>query len=466
MNPRWHRSGGGPGAGATLLRLAVGSAWHRRFVLGLGVAAVALASLLLVGLEQLRHDLRRSFSQSLSGTDLVVGPRTGSVQLLLYAVFHLGQPAHALGWGSVQALAGHRAVDWVVPVALGDSFRGFPVVGTTRAYLDHLQVGDRQPLRLARGRWFVGEPGPQGESGPLAEVVLGAEVARRLGLGLEAQVVLAHGDGALAENDHTELPFRVVGVLAPTGTPVDRALHVSLSALQALHVDGLSGVGGLGALGAWAGLPGMGGPRAEGQPGGATPGARDWRQVDLRPRSVTAAFVGLKSRAAVFSVQRWVAQQGPEPAMAVLPGVVLDELWDVLGPMEEALLGASLLVGAVSLSGLVLALLAGLESRRRELALLRAVGAGPRHVLALLALEAALLTAAGVLAGALLAWVAMAALREPLLQTWGIVLQPGWPLPGQWRALGAVLAGGVLAGLLPGWRAYRLSLQDGLTPRD
>jgi putative ABC transport system permease protein len=332
-------------------------------------------------------------------------------------------------------------VDWVVPLSLGDSHRGFPVMGTTAQYFQRFLWGDRQPLALREGRAF------SGNVDGVFEAVLGAEVARALGYRLGDRITLTHGSGPAVAGplavEHADHPFTVTGILQPTGTPVDRTVHVSLQAITALHLDWVAGVP-------------MPGARAT---------ADDIRRADLEPRQVTAALVGLKSRAAVFAVQRFVADHREEPLMAVLPGVALDELWTVVGAGERALMAVSALVALVSVAGLVAVVLAGLGERRRELAVLRAVGAGPRHVVGLLALEGALVTAAGVVAGALLAVVAAWALGPLLQQRLGIALPLGLPTAAQWALTGAVMAAGMLASLLPAWRAYRLSLADGLSPR-
>lgn len=420
-----------------LLSLAARSAWNRRFSLGLVVAAIALSTLLLLGIERLRADVRSNFSQAVSGTDLIVGARTGPVQLLLYAVFRIGNATNNIRYDSAQAIARHRAVAWMVPLALGDSHRGFAVLGTSTGYFEHFRYGARQPLQLAQGRAFAGT------LDGVYEAVLGAEVARRLGYAVGQRIVLSHGDGALADNDHADKPFHVVGVLAATGTPVDRTVHVSLQAIEALHVD-------------WAA-----GTRLPGQ----TLDAEQARQADLTPRSISAALIGLKSRAAVFAVQREVAAFRDEPLLAILPGVTLDELWDVVAFGERGLQAMSALVAVVSLAGLVAVILAGLNERRRELAILRAVGAGPRQVLALLAAEGLLVTLAGLLLGTLACYAAVAGAGPWLREAWGISLQLQPPGAAEWRLLGAVLAGGLAASLVPGWRAYRLSLADGLSPR-
>ncbi len=420
-----------------LLSIAARSAWNRRLTLSLVALSIALATGLLLTLERMRADVRASFSQSVSGTDLIVGARTGSVQLMLYAVFRVGGATNNITIASAQALAAQRAVAWTVPISLGDSHRGRPVLGTTAEYFTRFLYGDRQPLRFTQGRAFAGT------LDGLYEAVLGAEVAESLGYRLGQPVTLSHGAGGVLGAEHADKPFSVVGVLARTGTPVDRTLHVSLQALQAIHLD-------------WAG-------------GAPLPGLRitpeQARKFDLQPRQVSAVLVGLKSRAAVFAVQRWVAQYEAEPLLAVLPGVALDELWDIVGVGERALQAMSGLVAIVSLASLVAVVLAGLNERRRELAVLRALGAGPRHVVGLLVIEAALVTLIGSAAGALVSALAVA-LAGPWLQSHvGITLQAGAPTAAQWALWGAIVAAGMLAGLIPGLRAYRLSLADGLSPR-
>ena len=428
----------------SLLGIARRSAWNRRSTLAWVVVSLALATALLWTLERLRHDIRHSFSQSVSGVDLIVGARSSPVQLMLFSVFHIGSVPQSMSMDSVQQLSQHRSVSWVVPLSLGDSHRGFPVLGTTPAYFQHFAYGDKQPLVLQQGAVFAGN------LDGLYEAVIGAEVAHKMGYGLGQRITLGHGmhdhdhDHEVEEADeHADKPFKVVGILAPTGTPVDRTVHVSLQALQALHLDWVAGVP---------------------MPGGQIP-ADQARKFNLEPEEVTAALVGLKSRAAVFNVQRFVNQYEAEALMGVMPGVALGELWSVLGVGENALLAVSALVALVSVVSLMAVVLAGLNERRRELAVLRAVGAGPRHVLGLLTLEGVWVTCAGVVLGVLLAQAGMALATPWLQQSLGIRLQMAVPLPTQLALAGAVFLAGLLASLGPAWRAYRLSLADGLSPR-
>jgi putative ABC transport system permease protein len=362
------------------------------------------------------------------------------VQLLLYSVFRVGGASNEIGTASLREVLDHRSVEWWVPLALGDSHRGFPVLGTTTEYFQRYRYGDRQPLALAQGRAFAGT------LDGLYEAVIGAEVAARLGYTPGARITLTHGlpgqgSGPMAE--HADKPFTVVGVLARTGTPVDRTVHVSLEAITAIHLDWMGG----------APVPGFSIP------------AEAARKFDLAPKTVTAALVGLKSRAAVFRVQRHVQAYEGEPLMAVLPGVALDELWQAIGIVEQALLAVSALVALAGIAGLVAVVQAGLAERRRELAVLRAIGARPRVMLGLLAAEGFWIASAGVGLGAALALGASAAAGPWLQAEFGISLVGAAPWATQAALLAAVWGAAMLAAIAPAWRACRMALADGLAPR-
>ncbi len=424
--------------------LSLRSIANRRLSVALTVVAVALAVALLLGVERLRNDARAGFAHTISATDLVVGARSGPVQLLLYAVFHIGDATANLSWASVEHVAALPQVKWLVPLALGDSHRGHRVVGTTTDFFAHYRHGEGRSLAFAVGGPFAAAPG---RAEDIFQTVIGAEVAARHGYRLGERIVLSHGGGAGAGGprfaEHADKPFTVVGILAPSATPLDRAVLVSLEGLEAIHVD-------------WHG-------------GAPIPGLRiapeQVRKFDLRPKSVTAALVGLHSRSAVFRMQRQINAYAGEPLTAILPGATLQQLWGLVGIAERALLAVSALVVVVGLAGLVAVVLASLGERRRELAILRALGASPREVFALLAVESLLLATAGIALGLALLYGAGAALAPWLAAQHGLQLSLGWPAAGEWRLLGAVLAASLVASLLPALRAYRQSLADGMTVR-
>lgn len=410
-----------------MLALACSSAWNRRFVVSLIVLSVALSTFLVMTLERVRDDVHETFSQSVSGTDLVVGPRGGRLELLLYSVFRLGGASATMRWRSAQAIGSHRAVAWWVPLALGDSHEGFPVLATTPAYFEHFRYGQRQPLELADGKRFR----------EAFEAVLGADVAQDLGYAVGQRITLSHGSGPIEAHDHGDKPLTVVGILRRTGTPVDRTVHIGMEAMEDLHAG-------------W-----IGGMRLPGVP--AAPAAE--------PSTISAMLVGLKSRSDVFSVQRDIAEFRAEPLMAILPGVVLDELWQVAGGTERALQVMTGFVALASLAGLVAVVLAGLEQRRRELAILRAIGAGPRHMLQLLFGEGLLIMLAGMALGLLAHWASVLLLAGWVRTQFGIALTLAPFGTDELLLVAALLGCGLLASLVPGWRAYRLSLADGLSPR-
>jgi len=416
-----------------LFPLAAKSAWNRRYTLGLMLLAIALSSAMLLGIERVRHEVRDGFTQSVSGTDLVVGARTSPVQLMLYAIFRIGGATNNMGWDSALKLAKNPAVAWTIPLSLGDSHRGFPVLATNFDYFRHFHYGDGQALQMAEGREFA----------DVFETVIGAEVAQRLHYRVGDHIVLSHGMGSMHLTDHADKPFVITGILARTGTPVDRTVHIGLDAMEAIHLDWEGG----------APMPGL------------TIKAAQVKKFNLTPKTITAVLVGLKNRAAVFRVQRDIGDDSSEPLMAVLPGVALDELWQVVGVGENALLVVSGMVVIVGLAGLVSAILASLGERRRELAVLRSVGARPFDIFLLLALEGLAVMLAGVILGVILLTLALLALGPFLSAQFGVTLHPALPAAGELTLLLWTILAGFVASLLPGLRAYRLSLADGLTPR-
>jgi putative ABC transport system permease protein len=413
--------------------LALRSAWNRRMTLGLVMLTIALSVSMLLGVERIRRDAYNNFAQSVSGTDLVVGARTSPVQLMLYAIFRMGEATNNIRWESVEQLARHPSVAWTIPLSLGDSHHGFPVLGTSAAYFERFRYGDDRPLAFTAGKPFA----------QLFDAVIGAEVADRLGYRPGDHISLTHGMRDIALSEHRDKPFIITGILARTGTPVDRSVHVSLEAIEAIHLD-------------W-----QGGSR---MPGLDIP-AEHVRKFDLRPKQVTAVLVGLKSRAAVFRMQRYVNDFRDEPLLAILPGVALDQLWKMVGVVERSLLLISALVVLVGLCGLVAVVLAGLNERRRELAILRSVGAQPGDILLMLVIEGLGLTLAGCCLGVLLLAGAGALLGPLVEMRFGLSLPLSLLSVEEIPLLLAVIGVGLLASLVPGYRAYRLSLADGLTPR-
>ena len=416
-----------------IVRLATGSVWNRRVTAGLTVLAVALSVSMLLGVEKVRRDARQAFANTISGTDLIVGARSGAVQLLLYSIFRIGDATNNVSWESYQDIVNHPAVAWSVPISLGDSHRGFRVMGTTREYFDHYKYAGDQSLRFASGEPFS----------DVYDAVLGAEVAERLGYALGDKLVVAHGTGKVSFAEHEDKPFRVAGVLERTGTPVDRTVHVSLDGIEAMHIDWRSG----------ARVPSL------------KITADEARQMDLSPKLITAFMLGLKSRVAVFKVQRHVNEYREEPLLAIIPGVALQEVWDLMSVAENALLIVSAMVVVSGLLGMLTVILSSLEARRREMAVLRSVGARPVHIFALFMSEAGLLTLLGIAVGILLLYAVMLVGQPIAAREFGMHIPIGFLQARDLVVLGAVVLAGFVVGSVPAFRAYRLSLADGLSLR-
>lgn len=416
-----------------LLRLSLQSLANRRSTALLTILALAISIALFLGVERVRTGARASFANTIAGTDLIVGARSGSVQLLLYSVFRIGNATNNITWESYRDIADQPEVAWTVPISLGDSHRGFRVMGTTDAYFEHYRFRGNAPLTFAKGERFS----------DLFDAVLGADVAADLDYKVGDPIVVAHGLGAVGFTKHEDMPFRVAGILAKTGTPVDRTVHVSLKAIEAIHVDWQSGAR---------------------NPGQST-GADAVRAMDLTPKSITAVLVGVTSKLKTFRLQRRINEYPEEPLLAILPGVALQELWALIGVAESALAGVSGMVVLTALIGMVAAILSSLSERRREMAILRAVGAGPSIVGCLMVLEAGTLALAGALTGTIL-FLAGLAIAGPIVdQAYGLFLPFSLPSAREFVILGGFVCAGILSGLIPAIGAYRMSLADGMTVR-
>lgn len=416
----------------TILRLAAGSLRNRWLTALLTVLAIAVSVILLLGVEKLRHGAKASFANTISGTDLIVGARSGGIQLLLYSVFRIGNATNNMSWRSYETIAKRSEVAWTVPLSLGDSHRGFRVLGTTPDYFKHYKFRQGQTLAFASGKPF----------NDLFDAVVGADVAASLGYQTGDEIVVSHGIGRIMSNEHKDKPFKVSGILAKTGTPVDRTVHVSLEAIEAIHIDWQSGR-----------------RRQDLQIS-----AEEVRQLTerLKPKTITAAMVGLKSKIATFKLQRFISTYRSEPLSAILPGATLYELWALISTAETALLIVSIMVVVTAILGMTTMILATLNERRREIAILRSVGAGPKTVIGLLLSEAGLLTAAGVGVGVAATYGLLLVLRPLVDQRYGLYLDVSAPGGAEFAALAAIVVGGVLAGLVPAIRAYRQSLADGM----
>jgi len=517
-----------------LLRLALASLRSRLLTTALTLASIALSVTLLVGIESVRAGVRDSFAGTIRGVDLIVGARGGTLQILLSTVFGIGSPAGSVSMRTVSRWQAHPAVKWVVPYSLGDSHRGYRVVGTTPEFFTRYRYRRNTPLTFTSGRAAAAD----------SEVVIGADVAEKLRYPIGTPVVMVHGMRDIGTSSHEAHPFRVVGILARTFTPIDRAVYATLEGVEAMHgeeggtaatvggtattvsatattdgakkprtvarssppavegpppaVEGPPPVVAVPSPGIAVAPPPLVMPGASPPPGmplvmpGAEPPPAVMEQVKAaaaeaaRPKpvrrrpvpaavappapaahdhaddQVTAFFVGTKNRFEALMLQREMNTDLAEPLTAVIPGVALGELWQNIGTAEVGLRVIALFAVAISITGMLVALYSALEARRREMAILRAVGAGPRTIMALLVLESTLLAILGCVIGVACVYGGLALAQGPIEQRFGIHLALRGLGETEYRYLALVVGAGMLIGFVPAWKAYRTSLADGL----
>lgn len=416
-----------------LLKLAFFSLKNRSFTTLLTIASIALSVSLLLGVEKIRLGARDSFNNTISQTDLIVGPRTGTIQLLLYAVFHMGEATNNIAYQSYLHFKNHPSTDWTIPYSLGDSHRGYRVVATDTNFYEHYHFRMDKGIEFREGR----------RAEDIFDVVLGAEVAEKLGYRLSQEVTLTHGvsEGGI---EHADRPFHVVGILKKTGTPIDRSLYITLEGMEAIHIDWQSGAPPL--------------------PGQETPVAKITKDK-IKITQITAFLLRTKSRVQSLYLQREIDEYPGEPLLAIMPGVALSQLWQGISYAEDGLRLVSLFVVVSGLLGMLIALYTSLQERRREMAILRAVGARPAHVLALLLLESGLITWSGALSGTIFVYLLLFLARPWVESEFGLYLPVHGLSDTEWMYLAALSVLGPLLGLIPALKAYRNALADGLTVR-
>lgn len=413
-----------------MIGLALASLFNRKTSAWLTILAIAVSTLLLLSVERVRSQTQENFANTISGTDLIVGARTGTTQLLLSSVFHIGSLNNTLSWASYEHLSGLNGVAWHIPLALGDSFGEYPVVATTTDFFEYFRYANQQPLAFASGTVF-----DRSEA-----AVVGADIAKKRQLAVGDPLTIAHGSGGISFSDHDAHPFVVAGILAPTGTPVDQALYIPLSGLGLVH--------------------------GEASAQDESHEHDDDHAHETPPvYTLSAVLLGLESRPLALRLQRDINTYRGEPLTAIMPGMALTELWRTLNLFEKALFAVSSLVVATGLLGMLTALLASLRERRREMAVLRAIGAGPATIFGLLVSEALILAVVGVAVGTGLLFVALGLGSSWLLTHTGILLRASAITTTEWSFIAAIIAAALMLSFIPAWRAYRNALADGLTIR-
>jgi len=412
-----------------LFKLTLSSLYARLLTVSMTVFAISLSLMLYLSVEKLRSSAYTSFTNTISQTDLIVGSRTSSIQLLLYSVFRVGNATNNITWESYEDIVSRDEIAWSVPISLGDSHKGFRVMGTNLEFFERYKYRSGQSLEIEEGNYFD----------DLYDVVLGYGVAEKLGYKLDIPLIVSHGLQSFT--DHDDQPFKVSGILAKTGTPVDNTVIVSLEAIEAIHVDWSSGT------------------KIQGQ---ETP-VDQIRKMDLSPKNITAALIGVNSKLQVFQLQRWINEYPEEALSSILPGVALQELWRIVGIVENLLLGISIVVIFTTLIGMTAIVFSSLNERRREMAIWRAMGASPSIIIGLLMIEAFIIAVLSAIVSTILLFVLLYLLQPWIDSTYGILVNIEMLSLEDILIFVYFILAAMLVSLVPAIRAYWFSINDGMT---
>lgn len=408
-----------------IFTLARKSLVNRKGSVLLTILAMTVSLVVLLSVDHIRQQTKSSFASTVSGVDLIVGSRTSRLNLLLYSVFRIGNPTANISWQTYNDLASHPKIAWTIPISLGDSHKGYRVMGTTTDFFEHFKYGKKRPIEFANG----------GEYSDTFDVVLGAEVAQRLNYDIGDSIVLAHGIAATSFSMHEHHPFKVTGILQPTGTPVDQTLYVGLEGIEAIHANWQSGVK-------------LNSKHSD-------HGHSHEEEVDLTPKSITAFMVGLTSRMSTFRVQLSINQNKSEPLSAILPGVALSELWQIMGSVARVLQLISYLVLLASLLGLSAMLLASIRERHQEIQLLRVIGAPAWYVFFVIELEALLIALLSTTLSLGVLWLGLIGFQDILSSQFGLQISSNIFTLKTLAVFAIVIATTFLAAAIPSTMAYR-----------
>ncbi|MCY1719971.1 FtsX-like permease family protein [Prolixibacteraceae bacterium Z1-6] len=419
-----------------ILKLALKSIRYRKAALLLSILSISLSVILLLGVERIRSGIHDSFTSTISGTDLVVGARTGNISLLLTTVFHIGYTNQNVSWESYEAISSSPEVSWGIPLSLGDSHKGFPVLGTTADFFAHYKYGHNLAVQPKTGSTNIEE----------MNCVLGSKVAKELGYEVGDNVVVTHGMGKEEFMKHDDEQFVVTGILGSTGTPVDQTVFVSLFAMDAIHSH-------------------FYGQEEEEHDvfEDVLNSHEGHHHQEEEPNSITGFFMGLKNPADILAVQRKINNYKIEPLTAIMPVVTLTELWNIVRPVEKMLMVISVLVLIVALGGILATLITSLNDRRREMAILRSAGAKPKHIFGLILIETIAVILSGILSGIIILQAVAILSKNLVAEKLGLMIPMEWFTINELLLLLSILLLGTLVGILPAYQSYKKSMSDGLT---
>lgn len=412
-----------------LLKIALRSLISRSTIIFLTIISLSLSILLYLSVDTLRLGAKKSFFGNVKSGDLILGSRSGEIQLLLYSLFQIGAPTNNISWESYKEISKMPEIDWIIPISLGDSHKQFRVMGTNETYFDKFSYRKKKKLEFSSGQQFH----------DIFDVVIGSDVAKILNYKLEDSIIIAHGISS--QSLHDEFPFKIKGILKKTGTSVDRLVLVSLEALEVIHKDWKSGTR----------IPSI-----------KTEKNKNIKHTDLEPKEITAAVLKIKSPINIFKIQREINNFKYEALQAIIPGIALSKLWQIVSTTENIFLLISCFVIITSLIGMVAILYSTLSTRKREISLLRITGASPLNIGFLMLIEAFLIAFMSIIIAVIARYLIGLSLFPVLDNKYGVFIELKFLSYKDLLFLSLVLFTSIVVSIFPSRQAFKNSINDGM----
>lgn len=397
--------------------------WNRKLTTILTILSVALGVGLIYSVLTLREETRKRFEEEGHAFDIVVGAKGSPLQLVLSALYFMDVPTGNIAFSDYEAIKKNEDVAAAFPICMGDTYRGFRIVGTTRELFDYTWISastgeTRQPFRFADGRPF---------EKPM-EAVLGSAVARAEDLKVGDTFIGSHGFIELPEglnDEHSKFPYTVVGILAPSGSPNDRAVFCSVDSVWNVHAH-----------------------HGEGE-------HKEEERGHEASSEVTAILIALQSPSLRFQFVESINDSFN--AMATIPIQQVANLYaNILGTAKSVLLAVGYLVVAISAISVLIGLYLSIFQRKRDLAVMRALGASAHEIVSSVLIEAFLVTVLGIGAGWIIGNGVCWAIGQYLERRYGLTVGIfGWLTSEETAAFAVIALVGFVAGMLPAWQAYR-----------
>ena len=425
------------------------------------ILTLACSISLYFTVSRIQESVKSSFKNTVSGVDSVVAARGGNLQILLNSVFLIGEPSAPIQWNTYKDIANNNKIKWAVPISLGDSHKGYRVIGTTNDYFKQIKYSSGKNIEFIKGNTF----------NDVFDVILGSVVAGKLNYNIGEEIAITHGlsdvgevhtftseknenhddhddhakheedeeDDDHASHDHENLGFKVSGILKPTGTPIDNAVYVSLAGIEAMHTG-------------WIGNQKV-----------IDVSLEQIMKNELKPKTISAIFLSLNNRTQIFQFQRDIINYKEEAISSVMPGITLSRLWMLTGNVDKAFKIITFFIIIIALLGMIAMTIAGLSSRRREMAILRSVGASPTNIVSLLLVESIIISVVSCIVGYILMVVIFSLGKDYLQNNYGIFIDSFSIKNYDLQIVITIVFAALIATIVPAIQIYKNTLRDGLS---